>query len=174
MKKAELASQEKKILSQLSGYSFEAPSALLSGLESHADGLEITEAEARQGKYGLNIVDTQKPPTWYYQLFQCMVNPFNILLFVLAFITWTTDDIESMVLMLAMASISIVMRFFQEYRSEREAEKLKAMVQTTTLGKRRGTDGVSTLIEIPIQQVVPGDIVKLAAGDMIPDELRLH
>jgi Mg2+-importing ATPase len=174
MKKAELAFQEKKILSQLSGFSFSTPASLLAEWNSNLEGLETTEAEFRKRQYGLNIVDTQKSPTWYYQLFQCMVNPFNILLFVLAFISWTTDDIESMVLMLVMASISIIMRFFQEYRSKREAEKLKAMVQTTTLVKRRlAEDGTSTLMEVPIQHVVPGDIVKLAAGDMIPADLRL-
>jgi P-type Mg2+ transporter len=174
MKKAEPAAQEKKILDRLYKYSQIDPLKLMSEWGITTEGLSEKEVERRKQTNGLNIVDTKKSTTWYYQLFNCIVNPFNILLFVLAFISRIISDIESMILMITMACISIVVRFFQEYRSEREAEKLKAMVQTTALVKRCPVHGqASTLIEIPIEQIVPGDIVKLAAGDMVPADLKL-
>src|SRR5579863_5781134 len=127
MKVTDLAALEKKILSKLRQSSRGSREAVLTRYHSDMEGLTEHQVEIKRHRHGLNIVDTQKPPTWYAQLFICMVNPFNILLFALAFISWLTDDIESTVLMLVMAAISITLRFTQEYRSQREAEKLKTM-----------------------------------------------
>src|SRR6185312_3856767 len=69
--------------------------------------------------------------------------------------------------------ISAGLSFTQEYRASKAAEKLKAMVRNTATVTRRASDGHSERIEVPVGELVSGDIVHLAAGDMVPADLRL-
>lgn len=173
-KKTEILGQESKVLSELKEASSSSVEALMAQWEATDLGLEEASVEFKRGRYGYNDVNTLKPPSWIHQLLKCIANPFNVLLFVLAGISYLTRDLESMSLMIIMAVMGILISFFQEFRSEREAEKLKAMVQTTTTVRRRmGDNGESIFLDIPIKQVVPGDIVRLSAGDMVPADLRL-
>jgi len=90
------------------------------------------------------------------------------LLAVLATISYLTQDIETAVIIGAMVLLGIVLRFVQEFRADTAAAKLKAMIHVTATVLRDGN-----AVEVPLAQIVPGDIVKLAAGDMVPADVRL-
>ena len=79
-----------------------------------------------------------------------------------------TDDIGGGIVMLSMVVLGVSLRFLQEAEGRRAAAKLKAMISVTATVVRDGTAR-----EVPLTQLVPGDVVKLAAGDMIPADLRL-
>ena len=163
------------------------PAALLQSLGSHADGLTETEARTARTRAGPNEVEHEKPLPWWLHLWHCYRNPFNLLLTVLAVISWATHDTKAATVIGAMVVLSTVMRFWQENRSHEAADKLKAMVSSTATVLRRdrpnpapaATPGaipngaVSRQIELPIRQLVPGDVLVLSAGDMIPADLRL-
>jgi len=147
---------------------------VLRTLSSSKQGLVENDALARLKKYGKNEVSHEKPPTWYGQLLQSFNNPFVYILIGLAVVTYVTDDREATIILTMMVVISGVLRFVQEYRSTQAAEKLKALVSTTaTVMRRNRLDNPGKQREIPISELVPGDIVHLAAGDMIPADVRL-
>lgn len=116
------------------------------------------------------------------QYLRTLTNPFILILIGLVAIMFVTDvlladpaegpDWTGVITISTMVLVSSVMRFWQEYRSSRAAEKLAALVRTTAAVTRR-VDGVPVTGERPIEEIVPGDIIELAAGDMIPADVRL-
>ena len=95
-------------------------------------------------------------------------NPLVILLSVLATISFATGDARAGTVMTLMVILGVMLRFVQETRADAAAEKLKAMINVTAAVMRGGKEE-----EIPLQQLVPGDVVELSAGDMIPADVRL-
>ncbi|WP_337886371.1 magnesium-translocating P-type ATPase [Fischerella thermalis] len=147
---------------------------VLRTLNSNKQGLVENDALSRLEKFGKNEVSHEKPPTWYGQLLQSFNNPFVYILIGLAVISYLTEDMKATIVLTLMVVISGVLRFVQEYRSTQAAEKLKALVSTTATVKRRNRlDNPGEQREIPINELVPGDIIHLAAGDMIPADVRL-
>lgn len=151
---------------------------VLEELETSREGLLEEEAEDRFELYGLNEVAGEKPDPWYRLLFHAFLDPFILVLIALAVISLITDILlvageerswETVIVISIMVLVSVFMRFFQEFRSSRAAEQLKAMVHTTSAVLRKDVG----LKEIDMDIIVPGDIVHLAAGDMIPADLRL-
>jgi Mg2+-importing ATPase len=137
-------------------------------------GLLQSEAEARLETAGPNEVARDRPPAWYWQLLACFNNPFIGVLVLLAVVSLATDDLKGVIVLSTMVALSVLLRFWQEFRSSQAAERLKAMVRTTaTVLRRDREDAPSTRREIPMRDVVPGDIVHLSAGDMIPADVRL-
>lgn len=148
--------------------------SVLERLESRREGLSETEAEERCQRDGLNEVDQDRPIGAWMHLWYCYCNPFNLLLTVLATISWLTEDVEAAVVIGSMVAISTLLRFIQEKRSNRAAEKLKAMVSNTaTVFRSAEDDGPALRVEVPIRQLVPGDVLWLSAGDMVPADVRL-
>jgi len=83
-------------------------------------------------------------------------------------------DITAIIIILVMVSLSGLLRFWQEYRSNKAVEALKSMIKTTaTVLRRQHKDAISEMLEVSLEEVVPGDIVFLSAGDMIPADVRL-
>ncbi|PMB04115.1 magnesium-translocating P-type ATPase [Fischerella thermalis CCMEE 5273] len=147
---------------------------VLRTLNSNKQGLVENDALSRLKKFGKNEVSHEKPPTWYGQLLQSFNNPFVYILIGLAVVSYLTEDVEATIILTIMVVVSGVLRFVQEYRSTQAAEKLKALVSTTATVKRRHRlDNPGEQREIPINELVPGDIIHLAAGDMIPADVRL-
>jgi Mg2+-importing ATPase len=143
-------------------------------LNSSKQGLVEDDAAARLKKFGKNEVSQEKPPTWYGQLLQSFNNPFVYILVGLAVVSYLTGDMKATIVLTSMVLISGVLRFVQEYRSTQAAEKLKKLVSTTaTVIRRKSLDNGGERREIPIKELVPGDIIHLAAGDMIPADVRL-
>ncbi|WP_028562687.1 magnesium-translocating P-type ATPase [Paenibacillus pinihumi] len=132
-------------------------------------GLSDSEAKTRLDRYGKNQITHDKTPAWYIQLLSCFKNPFILILLSLAaFSYFMDDDVQAVIIIGTMVSVSIIITFTQEYRSSRTAEKLKAMVKTTSTVTR--IDGRK---EIDMELLVPGDIIHLSAGDMVPADVRL-
>ncbi|HEX7129189.1 MAG TPA: cation-transporting P-type ATPase, partial [Rhodanobacteraceae bacterium] len=147
---------------------------LLQELDTSLAGLDQEQIEARLDRDGANEVSHEKPPHWSRQLLRAFKNPFIVVLLVLAAVQlFTSDDITGPIIIGVMVLISASLSFTQEYRSSKAAEKLKAMVRNTATVTRRASDGHSERIEVPVGELVAGDIVHLAAGDMVPADLRL-
>ena len=162
-----LASQELQYAAQ------EDARALLARLGSRDQGLTEAEAEALLRTTGPNEVEHEKPlPAWLH-LWHCYKNPFNLLLTLLAVVSYLTEDVKATIVIGSMVALSTLMRFVQEGRSNRAAERLKALVSNTATVSRRNADGTTLRLELPISQLVPGDIVLLSAGDMIPADCRI-
>ncbi|ADO45074.1 magnesium-translocating P-type ATPase [Hydrogenobacter thermophilus TK-6] len=151
---------------------------VLTILESSIDGITNQEAKRRLEIFGANEIVHEKPPPWYVELLKAFVNPFIGILIFLAVASYITDvlfappgegDWSTIIIICIMVGVSGVLRFVQEYKSKTEAQKLKAMIRTTALVRRKD---VGT-IEINIDEVVPGDIVYLSAGDLVPGDLRI-
>ncbi|TAN16964.1 MAG: magnesium-translocating P-type ATPase [Chitinophagaceae bacterium] len=145
---------------------------LYATLNSDKRGLSEEEVESRQDKFGKNEVAHEKSSSWYRMLYTNLVNPFVILLVVLGLVSYFTDDLRATIVVSVMVVVSVLMRFIQEFRSSKAAEKLKSMVNNTATVTRQ-TEGISQKIEIPFKELVPGDIVHLSAGDMVPADVRL-
>jgi Mg2+-importing ATPase len=153
---------------------------LLTRLDSHNEGLTETEALALREKHGLNEVEHEQPLPWWVHLWHCYKNPFNLLLTLLAFISWLTEDMKAATVIFSMVVLSTLLRFWQETRSNQAADALKAMVSNTATVMRRAEesgdqpqDTGKQRIELPIKQLVPGDLIVLSAGDMIPADCRV-
>ncbi|WP_080408611.1 magnesium-translocating P-type ATPase [Burkholderia ubonensis] len=155
----------------------------LKALRTSTRGLTYEQATDRLQLDGPNEIAHDKPPHWTRQLLMSFHNPFVYVLLVLAAISFCTDvwfaapgdrDYVGMTILLTMVTISALLRFAQEFRSLRAAEKLKAMVRTTATVQRAVTDtSEPARRDIPMREVVVGDIVHLSAGDMIPADVRL-
>ncbi|HEY2854242.1 MAG TPA: magnesium-translocating P-type ATPase [Gemmatimonadaceae bacterium] len=152
---------------------------VLSRLGSTRNGLTEEQVEARRARFGRNEVAHEKPPTWYAELARAFANPFNFLLTTLAILSGVTGDQEAMIVIAVMVAFSTGLRFVQEFRSNKSAQALRALVRTSTAVEREGDefppDSTPAMRrrEIPMDELVPGDIVYLSAGDMIPADVRL-
>jgi P-type Mg2+ transporter len=158
----------------------EEPAAAVARFEGHEDGLSAREAAARLRRIGANEIEHEKPLTWWLHLWHCYSNPFNFLLTVLALVSWASGDAKATVVIGVMVVLSTAVRFVQEGRSHQAAESLKAMVSNTATVLRRSSGPAPTpakaeptRLEIPIRKLVPGDLVALSAGDMVPADCRV-
>ncbi|RDI98627.1 magnesium-translocating P-type ATPase [Dyella solisilvae] len=149
--------------------------ALYAALDTSAAGLNEEQIAERLDRDGANEVSHERPPHWSKQLLHAFKNPFIVVLLVLACVQLATDhtNLTGPTIISVMVCISVFLSFTQEYRSSKAAEKLKAMVRNTATVTRRASDGHSERIEVPVGELVAGDIVHLAAGDMVPADLRL-
>ena len=142
--------------------------AALNALESGLQGLTTDAANARLKQYGSNAIAREKHQSGLMRLLGNIKNPLVLLLLALALLSYVTGDLRATVVILVIVILGIVLRFLQETRADHAAEKLKAMVSNTATVVRDGKAH-----EIPLKQLVPGDIVNLAAGDMVPADIRL-
>ena len=152
--------------------------AVWSMLGTSPDGLEPVEAEERLASSGPNLIAKEDRPNVAKELWGRAKNPLNALLLSLAAVSYFLGDFRAAIVILIMVVLAITTAFVQEHRSNDAAAKLRAMVKTTASVKRRGaavaTDDQSQgFVEIALDQLVPGDLVRLSAGDMIPADLRL-
>ena len=157
----------------LSMWSALASQDVLDRLRTQAHGLTQEAAAQRLREHGLNRVANGHHETVLFELVRRSVNPLTLLLISLAAISAVLGDVRAAVLIAVMVVLSVVLGFLQEHRSNRAAEALRRMVHTTATVRRIGSDGAEASQEVPIEQLVPGDIVQLAAGDMVPADLRL-
>ncbi|WP_204368761.1 magnesium-translocating P-type ATPase [Neosynechococcus sphagnicola] len=163
---------------------------VLEMLNTSSEGLSELQSNLRLSKIGLNEIAHEKPPKWYVQLLKTFQNPLAILLIILAAIALLTGDLRAAVIIFSMVVFSVILRFSQEFRSSQAAEKLREMVHTTaTVSRKDPRKDISPSLaqdmgltlnldvpdrqEIPIKFLVPGDVVSMAAGDMIPADVRL-
>lgn len=158
---------------------------VLKSLHTTLRGLDAENIVVSRTKYGTNKVTHEKKQSLAKRLAGAFINPFTAILFCLAVVSTMTDmvfpyfsllgsspedfDPLTVVIILTMVMISGTLRFVQESRSGNAAEKLLSMITTTCTVTRREQEK----IEIPMDDLVVGDIVHLSAGDMIPADVRI-
>jgi Mg2+-importing ATPase len=157
----------------------------LANLKCNRNGLTQDDADERLEQFGANQVAHDKAPHALIQLIKAFNNPFIFVLMVLAAISFFTDywlprqsgeetELTGGIIILTMVTLSGLLRFWQEYRTNKAAEALKSMVRTTATVLRRSSYSAHPLtLEVPIRELVPGDIIQLSAGDMVPADVRL-
>ncbi|WP_081863947.1 magnesium-translocating P-type ATPase [Mycetocola saprophilus] len=149
--------------------------------QSTLNGLTPDQVRERTDRFGANEIGRDKPAPAIVQFLKTFLNPFILILLFLVGVMWVTDvwmadpadgpDYTGMITVSIMVLVSAVLRFWQEYRSAKSAQKLSAMVRTTTAVTRL-VDGTAVTRELPITDVVPGDVLQFAAGDMLPADVR--
>ena len=147
-------------------------------LEKHnfnKEGLTERQAKENQAKYGLNVIKQAKPKKWYHFLLKSLFSSFNIILLVITLLLIYTDVVlpetpsyANIIVILVLIIISSFLEFFEVYKSNKAAEKLKKMVSVKTTVIRNGKEE-----KIPLDQVTVEDVVSLAAGDLIPADLKV-
>ena len=151
---------------------------LLLQLGSSYSGLNEEYVQTMRQEYGRNIISQEKKDTIFKKLLRSFIDPFTLVLLSLALISFCTDvlfvgaedrDFTAGIIVLIMVFLSGSLKFIQEIRSGNAAEKLKALVKTTVLVEREETGKQ----ELPVSDIVQGDIIHLAAGDMIPADVRI-
>ena len=141
---------------------------VLVDLRTSLNGLTEDEAKERARTAGPNEIAQERKQGWPLRLLKTTRNPLVILLTTLSIVSFLTGDARGGTVMAIMVALSVVLRFWQEVRADAAAQKLKAMIHVTATVVR---DGEAR--EIPLRDLVPGDVVRLAAGDMIPGDVRL-
>ncbi|HEX4936374.1 MAG TPA: HAD-IC family P-type ATPase, partial [Gemmatimonadaceae bacterium] len=144
------------------------PAEALLRFGSGSSGLTSADAAARLAGHGPNEVDVRTRDSWGWAILRALGNPLVLLLVVLAGIALATGDVRSAVVIGVMIVLGVILRFLQESRASAAAARLRAMIRVTTTVVRDGQDR-----ELPLREVVPGDLVRLAAGAMVPADLRL-
>ncbi|GAA5628209.1 magnesium-transporting ATPase, P-type 1 [Brucella sp. NBRC 12953] len=161
----------------------------LANFKTSLNGLTEAQARERLIKDGPNHVAHEKRLHPLFQFLMAFKNPFIAVLVLLAAISSVTDIIlplhqgeeaeyTGVTIIMTMVILSALLRFWQEFRSGKAADALKAMVRTTATVLRQKQGGVAPhakgqTVEIPMAELVAGDILKLSAGDMIPADVRL-
>jgi Mg2+-importing ATPase len=165
-------SANQKISDAVRDAAMQETSVVLQKLNTSPSGLSETEVGARLEQYGPNEVAQEKKHGWLLRLWVAVRNPLVILLAVIATITFATasetSDYIGGSVMVGMIVLAVMLRLIQETKADNAAAKLKAMIKVTATALRDGQPK-----EIPLKDLVPGDVVKLSAGDMIPGDVRL-
>jgi len=141
---------------------------VLKQLDTRLDGLSESEAASRFNKFGANQIAREKRISPMMRLLDNIKNPLVILLTALGILSYLTGDLRAMIVIFVMVILGVVLRFFQEMRADDAAAKLQEMVRNTTALIRNGVEK-----EVPLQMLVPGDIIRLDAGDMVPADVLL-
>ncbi|MDD5761207.1 MAG: magnesium-translocating P-type ATPase [bacterium] len=141
---------------------------VLKELGSQTGGLSEAEADSRLKQVGTNEIAREKRQSALMRLLSNIKNPLVLLLLALGVLSYLTGDLRAMVVIFVMVVLGVVLRFYQEMRADNAAEKLKAMVSNTATLVRDGKEE-----EVPLKMLVPGDIIRLAAGDMVPADVRV-
>jgi P-type Mg2+ transporter len=137
-------------------------------LETRPEGLTTEEAEVRLAEHGSNVLAKDQRPGIGKLLWHAVLNPLVVLLAVLAAVSFATGDARAGIVMSMMIVMGVGLKLIQEAKADRAAARLKAMISVTATVVRDGAPR-----EIPVSQLVPGDVVQLAAGDMIPGDVRM-
>lgn len=138
-------------------------------------GLTSQEVKNNLNKYGKNIIKQKKPKQWYNYLFESLFSTFNLILLGIVVVLFYTDVIlttppsyANIIVILVLILVSTLLEFFEVYRSNKAAEKLKNLVSVKTSVLRNGK-----VVKVPSESVTIGDVVMLSAGDLIPADLRI-
>ena len=137
-------------------------------LQSRVTGLTAREADARLSEHGPNMVTADGRKSIGLLFWHAAINPLVLLLAVLATISFSTGDARAGIVMSLMIVLGVGLRLIQERKADKTAATLKAMISITATVLRDGAPQ-----ELPVAHLVPGDVVKLAAGDMIPADVRI-
>jgi Mg2+-importing ATPase len=142
--------------------------AVCTKLGTRLEGLSPETAAARLREHGPNVLARDQRPGLAKLLWHAVLNPLVILLGVLASVSLATGDAESAAIMACMIALSVGLKLYQEAKADSAAAALKAMISVNATVLRGGS-----ATEVRIAELVPGDVIHLAAGDMIPSDIRI-
>jgi len=151
----------------LEAASLELP-GVFARLSTRAEGLTSEQAAARLAEHGPNVLPRDERPSLLRLLWRAVLNPLVILLAVLATVSIATGDPRAAAMMALMLVLGVGLKLFQEAKASRSAARLEAMISVHATALRD-----AELREVPLSQLVPGDVIRLAAGDMIPADVRI-
>ncbi|WP_336771374.1 magnesium-translocating P-type ATPase [Bacillus bombysepticus] len=176
----ELLSKNYKMLCEIAKSDVESTLDLF---KTTSQGLSHEEATKRLEVYGENKVVSQKRTKWYITLFNSFRSPFISLLIILGMLSFFTNDIKGTIIVGIMVTLSVLIRFIQEIRSQKSIERLKNLVYEKVTVLRKGNipykENKRTLLEesgkvqIGLEDLVPGDIIELSAGNIVPADVRI-
>ncbi|MGH8278242.1 MAG: cation-transporting P-type ATPase, partial [Gammaproteobacteria bacterium] len=192
--KSGVAHRSGRVHAHLVEVSAKSAQEVLDEFHTSIQGLTAPDAEERLEQCGANTVAREQKQHWLRQLARRIANPLNLLLIVLSIMSLVTGDLTGAGIIALMVVVAIGLAWIQEARSNRAAERLHAMVKTTAtvLRQEEPEDTVSEEAgeppeittrpkpqykavrkQVPLDELVPGDLVQLSAGDMIPADVRL-
>ena len=174
MKENKATEIQKQIQENLKKYSKMSTEELFNEFSSSSEGISIVDIDEKLEQYGQNSIEIKNNHTLINRVKDAIINPFNIVLILVAAVTFVTDivistpkDYATFLLIVGTIIISSVISLVQETKSDNAAKKLKKMISNKIDVVR---DGVSSIVDV--ENIVPGDIVKLSSGDMIPGDVR--
>jgi Mg2+-importing ATPase len=174
MKENKSEAKQKNVQEKLKKCSMLSIEKLFEEYKTSYKGLSIVEIDDRIEEYGKNNIEVQSNNTWFHKLKNAFINPFNIVLILVAIVTFITDvvissskDYATFLLIVSTIIISAIISLVQETKSDNAAKKLKKMISNKIDVIR---DEVRSVVDV--ENIVPGDIVKLSSGDMIPGDVR--
>ena len=174
MKKNNILEKQKILENNLKEDSLLNINMLFEKYSTSYEGLSIVDIEEKQKKYGKNTINIGNNNTLFNKLKEAFINPFNIVLIMIAITTFFTDvivsqnkDYSTFILIISTVCISAIISLVQQTKSDDAAKKLKKMI-TNKMNVVRD----EVLYNVDVEEIVPGDIVKLSSGDMIPGDVR--
>lgn len=174
-KKKNLALERQKIVEEnLKNKSTCSVESLYEEFKSSDEGISVVDVDDKINKYGRNEIQIKNNNTIWHKLKEAFINPFNIVLMLVAVVTLLTDvifssskDYATFILIVGTLFLSAIISLVQQTKSDNAAKKLKNMITNKVHVIR---DGILTVVDV--QNVIPGDILKLSSGDMIPGDVR--
>ena len=166
--------KQKDLEKSLKRYSKLKKEELFKEYNTSEAGISIVDLEERLEEYGKNIIDVKNNNTIWHRLKEAFINPFNIVLILVALVTFVTDviitkpsDYSTFILIISTILVSATISFVEQAKSDKAAKKLQSMISNKIDVIR---DEVQTIEDV--ENIVPGDIVKLSSGDMMPGDVR--
>ncbi|GAB2226111.1 hypothetical protein Droror1_Dr00021902 [Drosera rotundifolia] len=168
-------SEEEKVYSWLYALALSRNSLIFEYVESTERGLSFTEAERRLKENGPNAPVEYTSPSWWRLLSNAFFHPFNIILIVLSTLSYITSDTTNGCIMLVLVSISVALRFYQEFASAKAALKLSEFLRYPVKVQRCAGRVIQTelIVQVDQRDIVPGDIIHFEPGDLFPGDVRL-
>lgn len=174
MKENKIEERQKIVQDNLKKYSSISVDELFTEYKTSYAGISVVEVDERIEEYGKNNIEINSNNTLLHKLKDATINPFNIVLILVAIITFITDviiatekDYATFLLIISTVIISAIISLVQETKSDSAAKKLKKMISNKIDVIRDEVPGI-----VDVENIVPGDIVKLSSGDMIPGDVR--
>ncbi|KAF2074613.1 hypothetical protein CYY_004083 [Polysphondylium violaceum] len=166
------ANKEKEFVEKFRQLSTLSNEEIIQRSNTYKEGLSTHEAERRLKEFGRNVIREVKPTPWYKLLFVALTHPFNIVLTIIAVVSIATKDYATFSVVMFMVLLSALLRFYEEHKSSKAFTHLKSLIKTTVTVIRT-SHGCQQEMSIDMEEVVPGDIIPLKAGDVFPGDVRI-
>lgn len=174
MRESKNEQKQKEVAKRLKKYSTYSNEKILKEMKSSMEGMSVVEIDDLLEEYGKNTIEIENNNSFWKKIKNTIINPFNVVLMFVALITFVTDvviatnkDYATFLLITSTIIISAIISLIQETKSDNAAKKLKSMISNKIDVIR---DGVSSIVKV--EEIVPGDMIKLSSGDMIPADVR--
>lgn len=150
------------------------PLQTLRALGSGPRGLLEAEAEIRLARTGENVLPARRPVPWPRRFLRSLRDPFTSVLLCLGLVSALVTAWGTACVILALVTVSCLLRSTEEHRADRSTQALRELVATTaTVVRRSSEDSPPREREVPVADLVPGDVIRLRPGDLVPADVRL-